>query len=442
MVEFKHSERLNLHKVCNVLSMPKLNNNLISIKKDLLNVKLQKIFLLQKRYFNVFIILFSLFSSGYTHAMLVGGKKIKTIVIDPGHGGKDPGCHGNFAHEKDICLSIGLRLGKLIEEYYPDVKVVYTRKTDVFIELHNRARIANENKADLFICIHVNAGGSGQAYGAETYVMGLHKSEANLAVAQRENSAVLMEDDYKAQYEGFDPNSDEGSVIFSLYQNKYLEQSISFASKVQHHFKHYAERYDRGVKQAGFLVLVRTTMPAVLIETGFATHSQEEKFLAAPTGQDIIAASIFQAFTDYKKEVENDLFTETVKKYTPIAVSAYSAKNPLVQPSDTTVKEEKKTDAHIERVNRTDVRFKVQFMSLPRRLPKEDITFKDIPDIDIIEFNGIFRYNAGNETTLESAQNIKKILVDKGYKDAYVVAYRGEERISVKEALEYINKKN
>src|SRR5687767_13203410 len=195
------------------------------------------------------------------------GNQVKTVVIDPGHGGKDPGCHGAFAHEADICLAIGLKLGALIEKHYSDVKVVYTRKTDVFVELHNRAKIANDNKADLFICIHVNAAGDSKAYGTETWVMGLHKTETNLAVAKRENAVIEFEDDYEKQYEGFDPNTPEGSILFSLYQSAYMSQSISFASKVQEEVISHADRHDRGVRQAGFLVLVYTAMPAVLIET-------------------------------------------------------------------------------------------------------------------------------------------------------------------------------
>lgn len=414
--------------------------------RDVLNDIYFSLFFNLSKMLKYVIFLVLLTSSAHIHALFVGGKKIKTVVIDPGHGGKDPGCHGNFAHEKDICLAVSLRLGKLIEEFYPDVKVVFTRKTDVFVELHNRARIANEHKADLFICIHVNAGGNGNAYGAETYVMGLHKSETNLAVAKRENAAVLMEDDYKVQYEGFDPNSDEGNIIFSLYQNKYLEHSISFASHVQRYFKQYAGRHDRGVKQAGFLVLVRTTMPAVLIETGFATNAQEEKFLADPIGQDIMAAAIFQAFIDYKKEVENDIYVAPVKTYTPIPKSAFQLANTNEQnkTTQTEIKEntESKDSSKTQPNTHPDIRFKVQFMSLPRKLSSDDNNLKDIPNLEIIEHNGIYRYNAGNEASHESAQIIRERLVGKGYKDAYVVAYKGKERISVKEALEYINKKN
>lgn len=217
--------------------------------------------------------------------------KVKTVCIDPGHGGNDPGCHGASVHEKNIALAIGLKLGKLIETHFPDVKVVYTRKTDIFIELHKRAEIANKADADLFICIHCNAGPEA-ANGSETYALGLHKSEANLAVAKRENEAVLLEDDYKTHYEGFDVNSPEGSIIFSLYQNTYLNRSLSFAAKCQKYFGTDAARYNRGVKQAGFLVLWKTAMPAVLIETGFLTNRAEEKYLMDADNQEVDRKSV------------------------------------------------------------------------------------------------------------------------------------------------------
>lgn len=227
---------------------------------------------------------------------------IKTIVIDPGHGGHDTGCLGSSSKEKDIALDISLKLGKLIHEHYPDVKVVYTRKTDVFVELHERAEIANQHKADLFICIHANSGGS--AIGTETFVLGLHRAEENLAVSRRENSAILMEKDYKTNYEGFDPNSAEANIIFRLYQNTYLQQSLLFAAKVQDQLNYYAGRVNRGVKQAGLLVLARTSMPGVLIETGFLTNKSEEKYLLSSKGQTMIATSIYRAFKEYKIDME------------------------------------------------------------------------------------------------------------------------------------------
>jgi N-acetylmuramoyl-L-alanine amidase len=229
--------------------------------------------------------------------------RIKTVVIDAGHGGHDSGCLGASAKEKHVALDIALRLGKMIESNYPDIKVVYTRKTDVFIPLHERANIANRAHADLFICIHLNSGGKG-AYGSETYVMGNHKTEDNLNVAKRENAAILLEDDYQKKYDGFDPNSPEANIIFSLYQSQFMNQSLMLASNIQEEFTDYAGRYNRGVKQAGFLVLYKTAMPAVLIECGFLTHEPEEKFLNNEKGQGTMATAIFRAFKEYKIDME------------------------------------------------------------------------------------------------------------------------------------------
>lgn len=230
--------------------------------------------------------------------------RIKTVVIDAGHGGHDSGCLGASAKEKHVALDIALRLGKMIESNYPDIKVVYTRKTDVFIPLHERANIANRAHADLFICIHLNSGGKG-AYGSETYVMGNHKTDDNLNVAKRENAAILLEDDYQKKYDGFDPNSPEANIIFSLYQSQFMNQSLMLASNIQEEFSDYAGRYNRGVKQAGFLVLYKTAMPAVLIECGFLTHEPEEKFLNNEKGQGTMATAIFRAFKEYKIDMES-----------------------------------------------------------------------------------------------------------------------------------------
>ena len=231
------------------------------------------------------------------------GYRIRTVVIDAGHGGHDTGCLGSSAKEKTVALAISLKLGRMIEDRFPDVKVVYTRKTDVFVELRERADIANRNHADLFICIHCNSGGKA-AYGVETYVMGLHKTDDNLNVSKRENASILLEKDYKSKYDGYDPNSPESHIIFNLYQNLYMEKSLVFAAKVQAHAEEYGGRFNRGVKQAGFLVLYKTAMPSVLIETGFLTHKSEEDFLDSDKGQATMATAIFRAFKEYKVDME------------------------------------------------------------------------------------------------------------------------------------------
>jgi N-acetylmuramoyl-L-alanine amidase len=231
--------------------------------------------------------------------------KVDVVVIDAGHGGHDEGTHGRLLKEKDIALTIALKVGAYIEKYVPGVKVIYTRKDDTYLALDERADIANKNRADLFICIHANANPNNKAYGTETFVMGIHKDEGNLAIAQRENSVILLDENYEERYEGFNPNSPESYILFQLTQSTYLENSLLFARKVEDQFKLRVGRTSRGVKQAGFVVLWRTTMPSVLIETGFLTNSTEEKFLANEEGQDLIASGIYRAFKEYKSDVES-----------------------------------------------------------------------------------------------------------------------------------------
>jgi N-acetylmuramoyl-L-alanine amidase len=231
--------------------------------------------------------------------------KVRTIVIDAGHGGKDPGCLNATQREKHIALDIALKLGDILQRNLPDVKIIYTRKSDHFVELHDRAAIANKNKADLFISIHVNSGPT-QFMGTETYCMGLHKGEQNLTVAQRENSAILMEEKKENNYDGFDPNSPQSYILFSLFQNAYLANSMNLAGKIEKEFRFANNRYSRGVKQAGFLVLWKTAMPSVLVETGFITHEDDAKYLGSEIGRLETAWGIFSAINDYKKEVEEE----------------------------------------------------------------------------------------------------------------------------------------
>lgn len=232
--------------------------------------------------------------------------KVSKVVIDAGHGGHDPGTVGRKFKEKDIALDIALRVGHYIEENVNGVSVIYTRKDDVYIPLDQRAEIANKNKADLFISVHVNAmPNNNTTYGTETWVMGLHKSESNLEVAKRENSVILLDADYKERYEGFDPNSPESYILFSLTQDAYQESSLKMAENVENQFKARVGRNSRGVKQAGFVVLYKTAMPSVLVETGFITNRAEEDYLGSDKGQELIASGIYRAFKEYKFEVES-----------------------------------------------------------------------------------------------------------------------------------------
>lgn len=245
-----------------------------------------------------------LLTTSFNPAAIIVPYKLKTVVIDAGHGGKDPGTLGASSKEKDVALAIALELGELISKYLPEVKVVYTRKDDTFIELAERAQIANKAEADLFISIHCNAAQNHEVSGTETYIMGLHVNEQNLNVAKRENSVILLEDNYEQQYEGFDPSSPESYIMFSLMQNAYLQNSLTLAENIEHQFAKRVGRSSRGVKQAGFVVLWRTTMPSVLVETGFISNDKEEQFLNDKLGRTYMASGLFRAFRDYKAELE------------------------------------------------------------------------------------------------------------------------------------------
>lgn len=253
--------------------------------------------------FNLLLVAITLLNSSVTFRP--AEFKLETIVIDPGHGGKDPGTLGKKAKEKDVALKISLKLGAYIEKNFPDVKVIYTRKDDKYVALDERADMANRNKAQLFICIHANSLPGAPAHGTETFVMGLHKDKGNFEVAKRENSVILMDENYQQRYEGFDPKSPESYILFTLSQSAYHESSLRFAQKVENQFKTKAGRFSRGVKQAGFLVLWKTSMPSVLIETGFLSQGKEESFLLSDDGQDMIASGIYRAFKEYKTEIES-----------------------------------------------------------------------------------------------------------------------------------------
>lgn len=257
---------------------------------------------------NIAVILISTIFFSLASFSLLNPKPVKVtkIVIDPGHGGKDPGCIGKISREKDVALDVSLELGQILKEYLPDVEVYYTRSDDRFIGLYERAKLANVNDADLFISIHCNADPQKRAYGTESWVMGINKSDQNLEeVVIRENSVILMEEDHVENYDGFDPKSPESYILFNLYQSAYINNSLNLAGKIESQFKNRVSRHSRGVKQAGFLVLWKTSMPSVLVELGFLTHSQEEKYLNDNLGQTYLASAIFRAVRDYKQEIES-----------------------------------------------------------------------------------------------------------------------------------------
>ena len=365
------------------------------------------------------------------------GKTFK-VVIDAGHGGKDPGCLGAYNKEKDVALNIALKTGKLISDNCPNVKVIYTRSTDVFVELYRRAKIANDNHADLFISFHCNASENKSANGIDTWVMGLHKSDANLAVARAENSAMLKEKDYEQNYGGFNPNSPESAVMFSLYSAAYLNNSILLADKVQKNLIGTTHLRDRGVNQAGYWVLWAVSMPSILIEMGFLTNPTEEKFLSQEKNKAAIANAIYRAFVSYYSQVTGNKVddpdvvltdNQSSESNTKIQTHDNSNNNPSDNQPDTKAKEQETTVT-----NSNEIRFKVQFMALPEKISLNDKRFNSIPNVNRYYEGGLWKYTAGNETNLPSAKDVLAE-VKKKYPDAFIIAFQGETKIPVSEAV-------
>ncbi|MES2589085.1 MAG: N-acetylmuramoyl-L-alanine amidase [Bacteroidota bacterium] len=372
---------------------------------------------------NYLLLVFCFFTFNSIAQSKVDLQKIKTICIDAGHGGKDPGCHGGSSNEKTVCLNIALKLGAKIKENYPNINVIYTRDKDVFVELDDRASFANKNKADLFICIHANSA-SASAFGSETYALGLHKTAAQQKVADRENSTILLEDDKGEKYK-LDEMTADAIIIRQLQMATFLDQSILFASLLQKEFKKIG-RYDRGVKQAGFLVLWKTTMPGVLIETGFLTNAEEEKFLANKENQEKMASSMFDAFKKYKNQLEGitddaDLKTEAVKEKTLETVSL----------------ENKET---VEVKNPSAIYFMVQIETSDTKISLTSSRFKGM---DVFEYkqDSFYKYAVGKfENDFNAANSYKVEMREKGFQHAFVIAFQNGERINLDKALKEAKK--
>ncbi len=329
------------------------------------------------------------------------------VVIDAGHGGKDPGAKGSSINEKTINLAVALKVGKLISAQHSDVNVIYTRKTDVFVELDERANIANRNKADLFISIHTNSVKKGSSVsGTETYTLGLARSDENLEVAMRENSAILLEDNYLQKYEGFDPNSSESYIIFEFMQNKHMEQSISLASEVQKCFTE-AKRNNRGVRQAGFLVLRKTSMPSILIELGYISNPAEERFMKSQEGQNKLATAISQAFTKYKREY--DRRQGNIKPDSRITAN---------NPPSAAAKQEKGA-----------IIYKIQILTSDKKLPSNSKVFKGYKNVGYYKEKGLYKYTYGETTNLNEIRKLRRQVI-KDFKDAFIVAFQDGKKIN------------
>jgi N-acetylmuramoyl-L-alanine amidase len=369
---------------------------------------------------------------------------VRKVVIDPGHGGRDPGAIGAISKEKDLVLAIALKLGGYIKENFDDVEVIYTRTTDVFVPLHERAQIANDSKADLFISLHCNASRGGRALGTETFVMGSHRNKENLEVARKENASILFEDDYIETYDGYDPNSPEANIIFTLFQNAHIYQSLTMASLVQDQFRTRAARHDRGVKQAGFLVLYRVAMPAILVEAGFLSNPQEERYLVSETGQAHIASAIFRAFREYKNYQDNLARPRLLANGSsgqPQSDSRQQDQSQISQESVQPTSENPVSSQTILSQNLPVISFRVQFASTSRELPPNAPEFKGLQGVSFYFQDGLYKYTLGDERTIEDAAKIQKKLHDQGFNDAFVVAFKNDERITAQQAIQIINQR-
>ncbi|PID69860.1 MAG: N-acetylmuramoyl-L-alanine amidase [Flavobacteriales bacterium] len=332
------------------------------------------------------------------------------VVIDAGHGGTDPGNLGNGYYEKNIVLKIALEVGKLLERD-KDIEVVYTRKDDSFVELHERGKIAQNSKADLFVSIHCDAFGKSSVHGAGTFVLGLHENQRNFEIAKKENQVILLEDNYKENYGNFDPNSPEAVIGLTLMQEEYLDQSLALATLIQNNFVNKFNRKDRSVKQAGFLVLRNTFMPSVLVETGFLTNKAEGAYLNSKKGQQEIAKAIFEAIKRYKKQLDDN----TVIDVKPVA-------------------EKPKKELPKTRIVK-GVDFRVQIASSSKRLKTEPYNFKGLKGVERRRVGAHHKYYYGKTSDYIKVKKLQQEAKKKGFVSAFIVAFKNGEKISVSKAL-------
>jgi N-acetylmuramoyl-L-alanine amidase len=335
------------------------------------------------------------------------------VVLDAGHGGHDKGNTKNGYNESEIALNIVLKVGAELEKN-PNIKVIYTRKTNVFLELHERASIANKADADLFVSVHCNAHSS-QAYGTETFVLGLHKSQANFEVAKKENEVIFLEENYEERYAGFDPNSPESMIGISLMQEEYLDQSIMLAGLIQNNFTNTLKRNNRDVKQAGFWVLHNTYMPSVLIETGFLSNNSEGAYLNSSKGQTEMATEISKAILSYI----NNLSLATSK-----------AKNPIIEKAEI----EKAIEVTEEKIYK-DITFKVQLAATSKKLDTKPSNFKGLKDVSRIKEDGLYKYYYGETSDYNKIQLMKTYAQEKGYSSCYIVAFKKDKKLKLSEVL-------
>jgi N-acetylmuramoyl-L-alanine amidase len=373
-----------------------------------------------KRRLIFLFIVFAVFVHRFSYAGHAHGKAF-TVVIDAGHGGQDPGASYKNIREKDLVLRLALKLGDYIKQNMPDTKVIYTRDKDIFIPLHQRAAIANSNKADLFISLHANFCSTPSISGTETFVLGLHRSEENLEVAKKENSVILMEEDYSTRYEGFDPNLPESYIMFEMVQDEYLDQSITIASLVQDQFKNRAVRRNRGVKQAGFLVLRRIGMPGILIEAGFLSNAAEAQYLNSDKGQTSLATAIYYAFKAYKSSVE----TKSDFRLVPHE-NIQKNRNSVLSESGA-IAEVKTPEPEQEQVQ-DQIYYSVQLAVISSKKEPSPANFKGLQQVYLTEFNGRYKCLYCKEISYEEIKK-KRSEARKYFPDAFIVAFQNGKQI-------------
>ena len=368
--------------------------------------------------------------------LLVFGVEAKdfTVVIDAGHGGKDPGAVSATGkiREKDITLKVALMVGESIKKNHPEVKVLYTRKTDVFVGLNDRARMANKADADLFISIHVNAAENRSAKGAETFTLGVEadRTKRNLDIAKRENGVILYEENHEKTYANFNPNSPESYIIFEFMQSEFVKESIHIAQYVQENFANDANRMDRGVRQAGFLVLNATSMPSILVELGYISNAEESKYLASDAAQKRLSNCISKAFDSYYADLmklNGTQYAEVVSPATPVANEGKDAMK-----EEPTIVESAKDDAPV---------FKVQFLSSSKKLAKGDAAFKGLAPVEYYYDRGLYKYTHGASADYNEILRIKRKVNEK-FKDAFIVAFVKGERVDTQKAIAMFKQDN
>lgn len=381
---------------------------------------------------------------------------VMKVVIDAGHGGQDPGNLGTGRYkqsEKDIALQVSLQLGEYIQRAYPDVDVIYTRQEDKFVTLKDRTKIANKAGADLFISVHCNSAANKDAHGTETFTMSMTKVKANLELAKRENSVILLEEDYKQTYEGFDPSEPESLIAQAIAQSVHMDQSLSLSAKIQDQYRERVGRGDRGVKQAPYWVISFTTMPSILTELGFLTNKAEEDFLNSENGKIYMASAIYRAFKEYKAEIEGvEITVADFDKNLPDV----SKKNESVaaNPKKGAGKEEKKPQVNEQKVSSPEanptpadmkgekVVYKIQFMASSKQIELKPENFSGLEDVHEYEVGGIFKYTIGEVTDYKKAVSLQRTVREKAYPDAFIVAFHRGERIPISRALEISRAQN